>query len=115
MAYGQIGPIQASAGFFTYLVIMAENGFFPSRLLGLRKSWESKYINDLEDSYGQEWVTLLLDRYFTSSLSLSARHTNIGNNWNTLVTLLSSSPSSSANGQCSSFVKRVEIPSSNKE
>ena len=30
MAYGQIGMIQASAGFFTYLVIMAENGFFPS-------------------------------------------------------------------------------------
>ncbi|CAF2663673.1 unnamed protein product [Rotaria sp. Silwood2] len=35
---------------------MAENGFLPSRLLGLRKSWESKYINDLEDSYGQEWT-----------------------------------------------------------
>jgi sodium/potassium-transporting ATPase subunit alpha len=56
MAYGQIGPIQAGAGFFTYLVIMAENGFLPSRLLGLRKSWESRDINDLEDSYGQEWV-----------------------------------------------------------
>ena len=58
MAYGQIGPIQAGAGFFTYLVIMAENGFLPSRLLGLRKSWESRDINDLEDSYGQEWVRL---------------------------------------------------------
>ena len=57
MAYGQIGMIQASAGFFTYLVIMAENGFWPSRLLGLRKSWESKTVNDLEDSYGQEWVS----------------------------------------------------------
>ena len=56
MAYGQIGMIQASAGFFVYLVIMAENGFWPSRLLGLRKSWESKTLNDLEDSYGQEWV-----------------------------------------------------------
>ena len=56
MAYGQIGPIQAGAGFFTYLVIMAENGFFPSRLLGLRQSWESKNVNDLQDSYGQEWV-----------------------------------------------------------
>lgn len=57
MAYGQIGMIQASAGFFTYLVIMAENGFWPSRLLGLRKSWEAKTVNDLEDSYGQEWVS----------------------------------------------------------
>jgi len=56
MAYGQIGMIQASAGFFTYLVIMADNGFWPSRLLGLRKSWESKTLNDLEDSYGQEWT-----------------------------------------------------------
>jgi len=55
MAYGQIGMIQASAGFFVYLVIMSENGFWPSRLLGIRKEWDSKAINDLEDSYGQEW------------------------------------------------------------
>jgi len=56
MAYGQIGFIQASAGFFTYLIIMAENGFWPSRLLGIRKAWDSKSVNDLEDSYGQEWT-----------------------------------------------------------
>lgn len=56
MAYGQIGFIQASAGFFVYLVIMAENGFWPSRLLGIRKAWDSKSVNDLEDSYGQEWT-----------------------------------------------------------
>ena len=56
MAYGQIGMIQASAGFFVYFVIMAENGFWPSRLLGIRKEWDSKGINDLEDSHGQEWV-----------------------------------------------------------
>lgn len=37
MAYGQIGMIQASAGFFTYFVIMAENGFLPSKLFGLRR------------------------------------------------------------------------------
>lgn len=58
IAYGQIGFIQAGAGFFSYFVIMAENGFLPSRLVGLRKSWESKYINDLQDSYGQEWVCI---------------------------------------------------------
>ena len=57
VAYGQIGMIQASAGFFTYFVIMAENGFLPNRLLGLRKGWDSKAVNDLEDSYGQEWVS----------------------------------------------------------
>merc|ERR1711953_1050753 len=56
MAYGQIGMIQASAGFFVYFVIMAENGFLPEKLFGLRKSWDSIAINDLEDSYGQEWT-----------------------------------------------------------
>merc|ERR1712004_514051 len=56
MAYGQIGMIQASAGFFVYFVIMAENGFWPRRLFGLRKQWDSIAVNDLEDSYGQEWT-----------------------------------------------------------
>jgi sodium/potassium-transporting ATPase subunit alpha len=56
MAYGQIGMIQASAGFFTYFVILAENGFLPWDLFGLRKAWDSLAINDLEDSYGQEWT-----------------------------------------------------------
>jgi sodium/potassium-transporting ATPase subunit alpha len=56
MAYGQIGMIQASAGFFVYFVIMAENGFFPMRLLGLRRAWDSPAVNDVEDSYGQEWT-----------------------------------------------------------
>jgi len=55
MAYGQIGMIQASAGFFVYTVIMAENGFLPTRLLGIRREWDSQAVNDLEDSYGQEW------------------------------------------------------------
>merc|ERR1711963_630780 len=56
MAYGQIGMIQASAGFFVYFVILAENGFLPSKLFGLRRSWDSIAVNDLEDSYGQEWT-----------------------------------------------------------
>jgi len=72
MAYGQIGMIQASAGFFTYLVIMADNGFWPSRLLGIRKSWDSKTVNDLEDSYGQEWVRIL----FFSRISVQSMGMN---------------------------------------
>merc|ERR1712158_77694 len=56
MAYGQIGMIQASAGFFVYFVILAENGFWPSKLLGLRRAWDSQAVNDLTDSYGQEWT-----------------------------------------------------------
>merc|ERR1719412_1501080 len=51
MAYGQIGMIQASAGFFVYFVILAENGFWPSKLFGLRRAWDSSAINDLQ---GQE-------------------------------------------------------------
>ena len=59
MAYGQIGMIQATAGFFSYFVILCENGFWPSRLLGIREAWDSKAVNDLEDSYGQEWVSFI--------------------------------------------------------
>merc|ERR1711872_64072 len=51
-----IGMIQASAGFFVYFVIMCEIGFWPSRLFGIRRSWDSSAVNDLEDSYGQEWT-----------------------------------------------------------
>ena len=53
--YGQKGPLEAAGGFFVYAVIMAENGFLPGRLIGLRKYWDAISINDLEDSYGQEW------------------------------------------------------------
>ncbi|XP_027012372.2 sodium/potassium-transporting ATPase subunit alpha-1 isoform X5 [Tachysurus fulvidraco] len=56
MAYGQIGMMQAAAGFFTYFVILAENGFLPLYLIGLRIGWDDKYVNDLEDSYGQQWT-----------------------------------------------------------
>ncbi len=56
MSYGQIGMMQASAGFFTYFVIMAENGFWPRDLPGIREKWDSKGYNDLQDTYGQEWT-----------------------------------------------------------
>jgi sodium/potassium-transporting ATPase subunit alpha len=56
MSFGQIGMIQAAAGFFTYTVIMAEHGFMPQRLIGIRKAWDAISINDLEDSFGQEWT-----------------------------------------------------------
>ena len=60
VAYGHIGIIAALAGHFTYFIIFAEYGFFPSRLFGLRGAWENTGINDLKDSYGQEWVSLKL-------------------------------------------------------
>ncbi|KAI6175742.1 Sodium/potassium-transporting ATPase subunit alpha [Aphelenchoides bicaudatus] len=46
LAYGQIGMIQ----------IMADNGFMPSRLWQLRAEWDSAAVNNLKDSYGQEWT-----------------------------------------------------------
>lgn len=48
--------MQALAGFFTYFVILAENGFLPKDLLGIRINWDDREFNDLEDSYGQQWV-----------------------------------------------------------
>ena len=56
LSCGQVGLIQAAAGFFTYFVIMAENGFWPGRLLSIRTFWDSRAINDLRDSYDQEWT-----------------------------------------------------------
>ncbi|KAF7636273.1 NR LBD domain-containing protein [Meloidogyne graminicola] len=56
MAYFQIGFIQAVAGFFAYFWIMAENGWWPLRLLFLRSDWDNRLINNLEDSYKQEWT-----------------------------------------------------------
>ncbi|XP_032068865.1 sodium/potassium-transporting ATPase subunit alpha-1 [Thamnophis elegans] len=56
MAYGQIGMIQALGGFFTYFVILAENGFLPYTLLGIRMKWDDRWVNDVEDSYGQQWT-----------------------------------------------------------
>lgn len=49
--------IQALGGFFAYFVILAENGFLPSCLVGIRLTWDDRTINDLEDSYGQQWVS----------------------------------------------------------
>ncbi|XP_065321964.1 sodium/potassium-transporting ATPase subunit alpha-2-like [Gordionus sp. m RMFG-2023] len=56
LSYGQIGMVQAAAGFFVYIIIMAENGFLPRSLIGLRMGWDSENVNDLRDSYGQEWT-----------------------------------------------------------
>ncbi|KAH0631695.1 hypothetical protein JD844_006152 [Phrynosoma platyrhinos] len=48
--------IQALGGFFSYFVILAENGFLPSVLVGIRLNWDDRTVNDLEDSYGQQWT-----------------------------------------------------------
>ncbi|XP_046479774.1 sodium/potassium-transporting ATPase subunit alpha [Neodiprion pinetum] len=55
MTYGQIGMIQSLAGFYTYFTIISFYGFFPRDLIGLRSQWESQTINNLTDSFGQQW------------------------------------------------------------
>merc|ERR1712032_907311 len=56
LAYGQIGMLQALAGFINYFVIMSMIGFMPGHLFGLRTDWDNRAVNDLTDSYGQEWT-----------------------------------------------------------
>ena len=56
IAYPHIGMIESFGSFFVYLVVMGQNGFLPMRLWGISTQWDSQAINDLEDSYGQNWT-----------------------------------------------------------
>ncbi|XP_040183060.1 potassium-transporting ATPase alpha chain 1 [Rana temporaria] len=55
-SYFQIGVIQSFAGFVDYFTVMAQEGWFPAYCLGLRAQWENEHLQDLEDSYGQQWT-----------------------------------------------------------
>ncbi|XP_044134056.1 potassium-transporting ATPase alpha chain 2-like [Bufo gargarizans] len=55
-SYLHIAAMEAFSGFVNYFTILAEQGFLPARTIGLRIEWEDKNINELEDSYGQEWT-----------------------------------------------------------
>lgn len=101
VSYGQIGMIQAAAGFYSYFVIMAEYGFLPLYLFKLREQWDNKANNDLEDSYGQEWVCVVVWRKgfnFVLQLLRYDRHIRRGKSWNILVIRLSSCLSLWCNG-----------------
>ncbi|KAL8623501.1 Sodium/potassium-transporting ATPase subunit alpha-3 [Nucella lapillus] len=56
MSYGQIGMMQAMAGFYAWLVMFGDNGFMVGDLTGIRFEWDSENLNDLQDSYGQHWT-----------------------------------------------------------
>lgn len=34
---------------------MMSNGWFPQDLVNISEQWDNKHIDDLEDSYGQQW------------------------------------------------------------
>uniref|UniRef100_A0A4W6DVJ5 Sodium/potassium-transporting ATPase subunit alpha n=1 Tax=Lates calcarifer TaxID=8187 RepID=A0A4W6DVJ5_LATCA len=55
-SYFQIGAIQSFAGFTDYFTAMAQEGWFPLLCVGLRSQWEDVHLQDLKDSYGQEWT-----------------------------------------------------------
>uniref|UniRef100_A0A8D1T5F6 Sodium/potassium-transporting ATPase subunit alpha n=1 Tax=Sus scrofa TaxID=9823 RepID=A0A8D1T5F6_PIG len=55
-SYFQIGAIQSFAGFTDYFTAMAQEGWFPLLCVGLRPQWENHHLQDLQDSYGQEWT-----------------------------------------------------------
>ncbi|XP_028281860.1 potassium-transporting ATPase alpha chain 1 isoform X2 [Parambassis ranga] len=55
-SYFQIGAIQSFAGFTDYFTAMAQEGWFPLLCVGLRSQWEDVHLQDLQDSYGQEWT-----------------------------------------------------------
>ncbi|MEJ1280335.1 hypothetical protein NN561_011280 [Cricetulus griseus] len=55
-SYLHIGLMQALGGFLVYFTVYAQEGFWPTSLINLRVAWEADDINDLEDSYGQEWT-----------------------------------------------------------
>ncbi|KAL6033356.1 hypothetical protein STEG23_002323, partial [Scotinomys teguina] len=55
-SYLHIGLMQALGGFLVYFTVYAQQGFWPTSLINLRVAWETDDINDLEDSYGQEWT-----------------------------------------------------------
>ncbi|KAG9482444.1 hypothetical protein GDO78_011241 [Eleutherodactylus coqui] len=55
-AYIQIGIIQSVGAFLNYFTVLAEQGFLPYTLLGIRVKWEDTNNQDQVDSYGQEWT-----------------------------------------------------------
>lgn len=74
--------IQAVGGFFIYFVVMAENGFWPERLIGLRDVWDSNACNDLTDSYGQEWVSDVFAGVWTlDRICISLKCFSLKQNW----------------------------------
>lgn len=117
------GMIQALGGFFSYFVILAENGFLPGRLLGIRLNWDDRSVNDLEDSYGQQWVSWfcvfvvfgfcrLISLFFVSCFL--CRHTIKGRLWSTRVTQPSLSALWSCSGPISSSARPDVTPCSSR-
>ncbi|CAG4947632.1 unnamed protein product [Parnassius apollo] len=56
LVYGHLGLIEFASGMFAYFTVMAEHGFYPTDLFGIRERWDNEAVSDLRDSLGQEWT-----------------------------------------------------------
>lgn len=57
-SYGQAACIETFSGFLAYFVTFACYGWLPQQLIFHQREYESENINDLQDSFGQEWVRI---------------------------------------------------------
>jgi hypothetical protein len=94
-------------------------------LFGIRKNWDSRAVNDLQDSYGQEWVNWIflfissrldiLNFYLILTFLFCRRRLTMPvSNWSTPVTRPFSCRSSLCNGPIWSFAKPDAIRSSTR-
>ncbi|CAL1279868.1 unnamed protein product, partial [Larinioides sclopetarius] len=56
VSYMQYGIWQTMVAYLNNFLIIAEDGFTPDMVFGIKKAWDSKAINDLPDHYNQEWT-----------------------------------------------------------
>ncbi|XP_013172407.1 PREDICTED: sodium/potassium-transporting ATPase subunit alpha-like isoform X2 [Papilio xuthus] len=56
LVYGHLGLIEFAAGMYAYFTVMAEHGFYPADLFGIRQRWDNEAVTDVRDSFGQEWT-----------------------------------------------------------
>ncbi|GBM11726.1 hypothetical protein AVEN_75671-1 [Araneus ventricosus] len=47
---------QTTVAYLNNFLFIAEDGFPPDMVFGIKKDWDSKAIKDLNDHYNQEWV-----------------------------------------------------------
>jgi sodium/potassium-transporting ATPase subunit alpha len=51
----QTSVIELTGAFYAWILMYWTNGWSPNKLWWLGQKWDKEAINDLEDSYGQEW------------------------------------------------------------
>lgn len=72
---------------------MAQEGWFPLLCVGLRSQWEDVHLQDLQDSYGQEWVRIDFKSYLWVLFKLWTQKCLVFVSWvNVIVYFISPSP-----------------------